>query len=71
MTPTGPREIPSRETILAVSELNVLNEDGRAFTFGSLFEEQKTVAIFIRMHRPTTDTCLSHVYSPRSFLVCG
>ncbi|KAF9783925.1 hypothetical protein BJ322DRAFT_1007767 [Thelephora terrestris] len=48
MAPAGRREIPSQQTILAVSELDVLNENGRAVTFGSLFETQKTVAIFIR-----------------------
>ena len=43
-----PREIPSGEMVLALSKLDVLNENGRAVTFGSLFEKQKTVAIFIR-----------------------
>lgn len=55
-----PREIPSRETILAVSKLDVLNENGRAVTFGSLFEEQKTVAIFIRACRLTAVSPLSY-----------
>lgn len=60
MPPARPREIPSGETILAVSKLDVLNEDGRAVTFGSLFEKQKTVAIFIR-------TCHLTVFLPLSY----
>jgi len=63
MPPAGPREIPSRETILAVSKLGVLNENGRAVTFGSLFEKQKTIAIFIRTLRCTTVSPLSYVCS--------
>jgi hypothetical protein len=54
-----PREIPSQETIRAVSELDVLNENGRAVTFGSLFERQKTIAVFIRTCRPTTNSLVS------------
>jgi hypothetical protein len=52
----GPREIPSQEKILAVSELDVLNENGRAVTFGSLFTKEKTVAVFIRTYRHLMDT---------------
>ena len=48
MPPSGPREIPSREAILSVSQLDVLDENGRAVTFGSLFEKQKIIAVFIR-----------------------
>jgi hypothetical protein len=59
----GPREIPSRETILAVSKLDVLNENGRAVTFGSLFEKQKTIAIFIRTLRRTTVSPLTYMCS--------
>lgn len=53
MSIARPREIPSQEAILAISKLDVLNEDGRAVTFGSLFEKQKTIAIFIRTSRLT------------------
>lgn len=62
----SPRKIPSQETILAVSELNVLNENGRAVTFGSLFERRKTIAVFIRASFPTTDPPFSYyVRSPQ------
>ena len=50
--PPGRRVIPSREAILSVSQLDVLDENGRAVTFGSLFEKQKIVAIFIRTSPP-------------------
>ena len=60
MALAGPREIPSQETILAVSGLDVLNENGRAVTFGSLFEKQKTVAVFIRTYCPVAGLSLSH-----------
>ena len=43
-----PRDIPTSENIAAVSKLEVRDEKGRAVTFGSLFEDQKTVIIFIR-----------------------
>lgn len=68
----GPREIPSQEKILAVSELDVLNENGRAVTFGSLFTKEKTLAVFIRtcrhliVHFPSL-TCVLR----RPFLVRG
>lgn len=61
----GPRGIPSQETIIAVSDLDVLNENGRAVTFGSLFEKQKTIAIFIRKRCPAADSPLSYAYSPQ------
>lgn len=53
------RAIPSREKIEAVSEFDVLDENGRAVTFGSLFEKKKTVAIFIRHF--WCATCQSYV----------
>lgn len=56
MSPARPREIPSRETILAVSELDVLDENGRAVAFGSLFEKQKIIAVFIRTSPPAHDS---------------
>lgn len=59
---TRTREIPSGEMILALSNLDVLNENGRAVTFGSLFEKQKTVAIFIRKRRLTVVFPLSYAY---------
>lgn len=58
MPVTRPREIPSGEVILALSKFDVLDENGRAVTFGSLFERKKTVAIFIRKHHYTV------VFSP-------
>ena len=61
----GPREIPSQETILAVSELDVLNENGRAVTFGSLFETHKTIAVFIRTCCPTASSPFSYTSSPQ------
>lgn len=63
MPPTCPREIPSQETILTLSELSVLNENGRAVTFGSLFERQKTITVFIRTYRPTTNSPTSHLHA--------
>lgn len=42
------RDIPTSESIAAVSKLEVLDETGQTVTFGSLFEDQKTVIIFIR-----------------------
>jgi len=63
MPPAGPREIPSGEVVLALSKLDVLDENGRAVTFGSLFDEQKTVAIFIRKRRLIIVFPLSYAYS--------
>ena len=42
------RDIPTSETIAAVSKLELRDEKGQAVTFGSLFEDKKTVIIFIR-----------------------
>ena len=65
------RGIPSQETILAISNLDVLDEDGRAVTFGGLFEKQNLIAIFIRTPHPIAIPvpflCALH----RSFLVCS
>lgn len=58
-----PREIPSGEMILALSKLDVLDENGRAVTFGSIFEKQKTVAIFIRKRHFTVVFLLSYACS--------
>jgi hypothetical protein len=44
----SPRDAPTAETIAAVSKLEVWGEAGQAVTFGSLFENQKTVIIFVR-----------------------
>lgn len=67
-----PREIPSQEAILAVSQLDVLNENGRAVTFGSLFEKQMTIAIFIRTrHLATVSLPFLTCAFRRSFLVCS
>ena len=63
MPPAITQAIPSREMILAVSKLDVLNEDGQAVAFGSLFEKQKTVAIFIRTHYPTAAWPLAYASS--------
>ena len=57
-----PGEIPSQEAILAVSKLDVLDENGRAVTFGSLFEKQKTIAVFIRAYRPAVVSPVSYMY---------
>ena len=40
--------MPMAETIAAVSKLEIRGETGQAVTFGSLFEDQKTVIIFVR-----------------------
>ena len=66
MTPmplARPGEIPSQEAILAVSKLDVLDENGRAVTFGSLFEKQKTIAVFIRAYRSTAASQISYMSS--------
>ncbi|KAF9793154.1 AhpC/TSA antioxidant enzyme-domain-containing protein [Thelephora terrestris] len=44
----SPRDIPTSENIATVSKLEVRDEKGKAVTFGSLFENQKTMVIFIR-----------------------
>ncbi|KAF9649459.1 hypothetical protein BDM02DRAFT_3142497 [Thelephora ganbajun] len=65
-----PREIPSQEIILAVSELDVLGENGRAVTFGSLFEQQKTLAVFIRaLYVQTTFWLFLMSWQPQSYMM--
>lgn len=46
----SPRDIPTAENIAAISKLEVRDEKGKVVTFGSLFEDQKTVVIFIRTY---------------------
>jgi hypothetical protein len=46
----SPRDIPTSENIATVSKLEVRDETGKAVTFGSLFENHKTVVIFIRAY---------------------
>ena len=45
----SPRDIPTKENIVAVSKLQIRDEKGQTVKFASLFEDQKTVIIFIRM----------------------
>jgi len=44
----APRDIPTSECITTISQLEIKDEKGQAIRFGSLFEDQKTVIIFIR-----------------------
>ena len=46
---TSPGDIIASESIATISKLEVRDEKGQTVTFGSLFEDQKTVIIFIRM----------------------
>ena len=66
-----PREIPSQETILAVSKFDVLDENGRAVTFGSLFEKQKTLAVFIRTLHSRDDFASSLRMLPTGHFWCA
>lgn len=61
----GPQQVPSGDTVQAVSKLDILTEDGRAVSFGSLFEDRKTLAVFIRMRHPSAGFPPSYVCSPQ------
>ena len=67
---TSPRDILTNDGIAAVSKLEVRDEKGQAVTFGSLFEGQKTVIIFIRMCFYCRRTFLLSVTSAGHFF-CG
>jgi len=64
-----PRDIPTSESITAVSKLEVRDEKGQAVTFGSLFEDQKTVIIFIRQYFRRRQAHFSQRDYCRSFLL--
>ncbi|KAF9654060.1 hypothetical protein BDM02DRAFT_1190125 [Thelephora ganbajun] len=58
------RDIPTSESIAAVSKLQIHDEKGQAVTLGSLFEDQKTVIIFIRhFFCGTCQAYISHLAS--------
>ena len=40
--------IPSEEDLIAVGQLPLLDETGRKVAFGSLYEHQRTIVVFIR-----------------------
>jgi hypothetical protein len=40
--------IPDESTIKAAAEIEILNSKGIGVKFGSVFEEQKTIVVFIR-----------------------
>ena len=59
----GPRQIPTEDMLQTASELDLLTEDGRAVPFGTLFEDRKTLAVFIRTPHPSMGFPSSHAYS--------
>lgn len=40
--------IPTAEDLTAIGQLLVVDEDGKKLPFGSLFEHQRTLVVFIR-----------------------
>jgi len=44
------RKIPSDEIIAQAAELEVFDVQGGKVRFGSLYQEQKTIVVFIRMY---------------------
>lgn len=46
------KSIPSDETITAAGNLQVFDKDGGKVQFGSLFETEKAIVVFISASRP-------------------
>jgi hypothetical protein len=46
--PIAPDALPSEQDLQAVATLDVVNETGSKVPFGSLYEAQRTIVIFIR-----------------------
>lgn len=47
-TVTSHTEIPSTEKLAEISKIEVWDEEGKKVDFGSVYENEKTVVIFIR-----------------------
>jgi hypothetical protein len=48
MSLSEPMALPDADTLALASEHTVLDVNGEMITFGSIFEEQQTVVVFIR-----------------------
>lgn len=48
MSLAQPTALPDADTIAKASALNVLDPSGNMLSFGSIFEEQRTIVVFIR-----------------------
>lgn len=45
---SGATDIPDEQTLSKVSDLIIYNSKGEEVKFGSLFEENKTIVVFVR-----------------------
>ncbi|KAG5635976.1 hypothetical protein H0H81_009522 [Sphagnurus paluster] len=51
--------IPDAETLASAAKLEILNVKGEKVTFGSIFETQKTIVVFIRAIFPSSSVIFS------------
>jgi hypothetical protein len=59
--------IPTDEQVASLSQLEVVDQEGAKIRLGSLWESQKTVAVFIRYRRLLQLTKLTWMVYQRSF----
>lgn len=48
MTVSSHTDIPSTEKLSEISKIEVWDEEGKKVPFGSVYEDEKTVVVFIR-----------------------
>lgn len=51
MTVSSHTEFPSAEKLTEISKIEVWDEEGKKVEFGSVYENEKTVVVFIRTYR--------------------
>jgi hypothetical protein len=64
------KSIPDENTIKEAAEIEIFNAKGAAVKFGSLFEKQKTVVVFIREHLDSSRTTFINLSNTGHFF-CG
>lgn len=65
------KSIPSDETITATANLQVLDKDGGKIQFGTLFEGEKTIVVFISTSLPHLSAELPSLQSTLLLMTVG
>jgi len=53
---SSPKTVPQDSVIKEAAEIEIFNSKGETIKFGTIFETQKTVIVFIRMYSEPSDS---------------
>ncbi len=65
------REIPDEQTLSRASDLNIYDSKGEGVKFGSLFEKDKTLVVFVRTSDSSSRVQLSQLLPLSGHFFCG